>query len=283
MTAGNSSTFITFGKNYSNNAIISYDYVSSGSDDNAIMLGNQAKSDIMKLSRYVLNLNTQQLIQQTNASNMYYKMGKDNSNYLEIHWTHVNGSTNPTYIKKYEGGTAYTLLELMKDKVDIGKATTVNGTLDCSALGNTLKGLIRDFVYPVGSVYISFESTSPETRFGGSWTQITNRFLYCTNSSGAKAGSDTHTHTTGNCTLNVNQIPSHTHTAWTYYGSSKLGNSCGWTPNNGSVGCVALGGNSVDCIKNENTGGGQAHNHGNTGSASNMPPYITVYAWQRTG
>lgn len=29
-------------------------------------------------------------------------------------------------------------------------------------------------------------------------------------------------------------------------------------------------------------GGGQAHNHGNTSSASNLQPYITVYYWMRT-
>jgi hypothetical protein len=29
-------------------------------------------------------------------------------------------------------------------------------------------------------------------------------------------------------------------------------------------------------------GGGAAHNHGNTGSTSNLPPYKVVYAWERT-
>ena len=26
----------------------------------------------------------------------------------------------------------------------------------------------------------------------------------------------------------------------------------------------------------------QPHNHGNTGSSSNIPPYIAVYCWRRT-
>lgn len=30
-----------------------------------------------------------------------------------------------------------------------------------------------------------------------------------------------------------------------------------------------------------NTGGSQAHNHGDTGSNSNLQPYITVYMWKR--
>ena len=29
-------------------------------------------------------------------------------------------------------------------------------------------------------------------------------------------------------------------------------------------------------------GGGSAHNHGNTGSTSNLPPYIVAYIWRRT-
>ena len=33
-------------------------------------------------------------------------------------------------------------------------------------------------MYPVGSVYIAYNSTSPASRFGGTWTPITGRFPY---------------------------------------------------------------------------------------------------------
>lgn len=36
---------------------------------------------------------------------------------------------------------------------------------------------IVDLVYPVGSVYMSVNSTSPATLFGGEWTQIQDTFL----------------------------------------------------------------------------------------------------------
>lgn len=36
-------------------------------------------------------------------------------------------------------------------------------------------------IYPVGAVYISYVSTSPASLFGGSWTQITGRFLRAAN------------------------------------------------------------------------------------------------------
>lgn len=60
-----------------------------------------------------------------------------------------------------------------------------------------------DLVYPVGSFYISNSSTSPQTRFGGSWTQITNAVLRAYNGTGY-AGSDTHA-------ITVNEMPSHKH------------------------------------------------------------------------
>jgi hypothetical protein len=54
---------------------------------------------------------------------------------------------------------------------------------------------IYDLIYPVGAVYISTSSTSPASLFGGTWTQITSRFLYCTTTSKTTGGSTTHTHT----------------------------------------------------------------------------------------
>ena len=33
----------------------------------------------------------------------------------------------------------------------------------------------------------------------------------------------------------------------------------------------------------DETGGNAAHSHGNTGSSSNMPPYLGVYVWKRIG
>ena len=57
--------------------------------------------------------------------------------------------------------------------------------------------------YPIGALYISYVSTSPATLFGGSWSQISGRFLYCTTSTGT-GGNNNHT-------LTIDQIPSHNH------------------------------------------------------------------------
>ena len=75
---------------------------------------------------------------------------------------------------------------------------------------NYLYGQLQDTaskLYPVGSVYISFNSTNPQTLFGGTWTRLKDRVLM--------ASGDTYSpNTTGGSatvTLNVNQLPAHKH------------------------------------------------------------------------
>lgn len=114
-------------------------------------------------------------------------------------------------------------------------------------------------IYPVGSIYMSANSTSPATLFGGTWEQIQDTFLLSAGSTytaGDTGGEATHT-------LTVDEIPSHTHTYFEIDINAGQGRQANWgndiygrTTNTGS------------------TGGGQAHN--------NMPPYLVVYMWKRT-
>ena len=66
---------------------------------------------------------------------------------------------------------------------------------------------LLDLIYPIGAIYWSSDSTSPATLFGGTWSQITDKFILA-------AGS---TYTAGNTggaasySLTENNIPSHTH------------------------------------------------------------------------
>ena len=66
--------------------------------------------------------------------------------------------------------------------------------------------------YPIGSIYLSVNSTNPGTIFGGTWQRLTGGFLYgCVNSSGEGNGTGKSTGgatgNTGSTTLTVNQIP----------------------------------------------------------------------------
>ena len=127
--------------------------------------------------------------------------------------------------------------------------------------------------WPVGSIYISISSTSPSYIFGGTWNQIPGRFLLgagtpVANSDGSYAGgySYAYDYRGGHeyITLTVDQMPSHTH-AYRIYGSG--GATTQWCFDNVSK-------TAVDTSEYMHaTGGNQAH--------YNMPPFMTVYMWQR--
>lgn len=63
-------------------------------------------------------------------------------------------------------------------------------------------------IYPVGSVYISFNSANPATLFGGTWQRLKDTFLlangdaYAPNTTGGSATK----------TITVNNMPAHNHT-----------------------------------------------------------------------
>lgn len=157
---------------------------------------------------------------------------------------------------------------------------------------------ITDFlnkVYPVGAIYLSTVSTSPATLFGGTWSQIQNRFLVASGSSygaGTTGGSDAHTHTSA----------PHKHGA----GFESGGDGDLWATVTGASGYVYFREdgtvpysqatwNSSHRVSGtygstSATVGGGADVRGSTstttppatGSSNHLPPYFAVYMWQRT-
>lgn len=144
--------------------------------------------------------------------------------------------------------------------------------------------------FPVGAIYMSVDSRNPSQIFGGKWEQIKDKFLLCAGTTykpGTSGGNANHNHTTGNCTLNVNQIPSHQHMtsngengAILNWSNITSGDYWGHKYKEGSF--ASNGAYALNQLRTSPTGGNQAHNHGNTGSTSNMPPYLAVYVWRRT-
>ena len=129
-------------------------------------------------------------------------------------------------------------------------------------LSNSNIKLSADLIYPVGSIYMSVNSTNPSTLFGGTWEQIKDKFLLScgdTYSNGSTGGEATHT-------LTVDEMPSHTHSV------QDLRN----TESSGTQGHTSYWGykGSTNLLDMGATGGNKAHN--------NMPPYLAVYVWKRT-
>ena len=126
-----------------------------------------------------------------------------------------------------------------------------------------------DLFYPIGSIYMSTDTTNPQSRFTGTyWLPIYNRFLLGagdTYKAGKMGGEATHR-------LTRSEIPSHYHDE--YLGNDGGPDSApsgysGW-PN------VAYASNKTWWATGSKTspaGGDEAHN--------NMPPYLAVYMWRR--
>lgn len=53
---------------------------------------------------------------------------------------------------------------------------------------------ILQIFFPIGSVYFSTVNSSPASTIGGTWTQITNRFIRTGTSPTTTGGSDAHSH-----------------------------------------------------------------------------------------
>ena len=143
-------------------------------------------------------------------------------------------------------------------------------------------GSIADLIYPVGSIYMSVNSTNPSALFGGEWVQIKDTFLLaCGDTYSSDGDVATAQHGEATHTLTVNEMPSHTHTQnahshnMGYRDKYDISGSARGVLQNGASASEGNASTSSVTATNQNTGGGQAHN--------NMPPYMSVYVWKRTG
>lgn len=134
--------------------------------------------------------------------------------------------------------------------------------------------------YPIGSIYTSIKNINPSTLFGGTWVSFAEgKSLFGVKSDEnffnqveKTGGSYWHTHTTGDCTLTVDQIPKHSHRDFMIgQGGTQVGD--GFMNYNYDKG-------KYYPLTSE-TGGGKPHNHGKTSGDYHIPPYITVYFWKR--
>ena len=127
-----------------------------------------------------------------------------------------------------------------------------------------------DMIYPIGSLYITTSTVSPEISFGGTWEKITGdaylKIVQNDISLGQYGG------TSSNHTIPVSSIPAHEHSAGLY---DNVGINNKTVQAGGSYNAVTCEGgvnNKTSRIHTNTTGGGQAY----------YPYYYGVYVWKRT-
>lgn len=169
-----------------------------------------------------------------------------------LSWTNDKGKTNPASVNiKGPKGDAFTYADFTSAQLEALRGPK----------GDPLSVLEA---YPIGSIYISTNETSPETLFGGKWNEIHGAFLFANSAlhqAGEIGGEEAHT-------LTVDEMPSHQH-------SIPYPNAAG--PEEAAIGYPADSDINkswgAEMCKTRSVGNGVAHN--------NMPPYLSVYMWER--
>ena len=125
-------------------------------------------------------------------------------------------------------------------------------------------------IYPVGSIYISVNSTNPGNFLGGTWAEFgQGKTLVGVNASETEFNTVEKTGGEKTHKLTTSEMPSHNHTAYCYT-SDHEANAYGLQGGAAFRNRVMVSGSHTT----SSSGGGGAHN--------NLQPYITVYFWKRT-
>lgn len=176
-----------------------------------------------------------------------------------LSWTNDKGKTNPASVNiKGPKGDAFTYADFTSAQLEALRGPKGDKGDPLSVLE----------AYPIGSIYISTNATSPATLFGGNWDEIHGAFLFANSAlhkAGEIGGEEEHV-------LKEKEIPVHYHDEY-------VGNDGGdGSVPEGYYGFTSIAYTSKNTYwakgsKTSEAGGGQAHN--------NMPPYLSVYMWER--
>lgn len=133
---------------------------------------------------------------------------------------------------------------------------------------NAMQDELINLIYPIGSIFMSVNSTNPSTYLGGTWEQLKDRFLLGAGddyNAGSTGGEATHT-------LTIEEMPSHNHDVMRNDGAQI---NLAWGTTDNHTGYINTMGENImpQGMSTTYTGENKPLN--------NMPPYLTVYMWER--
>lgn len=158
----------------------------------------------------------------------------------------------------------------------VNKANTIkDDTNNSKQGGNTyksIKNILLDSVYPIGSIYISVSDVSPKSFLGGEWEEFakgrtivgidsTNNTNTRFKKPGATGGLET-------VKLDISQLPEHSHSIKMSVSTGAIQDTDAFT----NIGIKSESG-PINSGYTNKAGLNQPH--------ENMPPYIVVYMWKR--
>lgn len=154
-------------------------------------------------------------------------------------------------------GKSYTIFELgNQNRISLQSGENLSNT-----------GLL-DYIYPVGSIYMSVNSNNPGMVFGGSWVPWgTGRVPVGVDTGDGSFNTVEKTGGEKTHKLTTNEMPSHGHQTNITLGNRTQSGSGIWAAAPGEVDSTWVG-------YAGGVGGSAAHN--------NLQPYITCYMWKRT-
>lgn len=210
--------------------------------------------------------------------------------FVKIYYYKEMESTWNIYVQKSESYDHIAVLQYEKDVRHEGNNYFVNfEDVQSSSLPDGAV-YVDSNIYPIGSIYTSTRNVSPQTFFGGSWTQLTGDayFKIVTANAGVYGGQSDNK-------IQISNMPSHNHSASTTSNGAHSHSSEGRV--SGSSGGNTIfesypGASSTRSVPVPRSGTNGGHSHtisvGNTGGDSNgntvayYPYYYGIYAWVRT-
>lgn len=174
-----------------------------------------------------------------------------------LEWFTTPGKLISVTVTNMSTGKSYTIFELgNQNRISIQSGENLSNT-----------GLL-DYIYPVGSIYMSTNSTNPGMVFGGSWVPWgTGRVPVGVDTGDSSFNTVEKTGGEKTHKLTTNEMPSHGHKTNITLGNRTQSGSGIWAAAPGEV---------------DSTWVGQARGVGGSAAHNNLQPYITCYMWKRT-